>query len=585
MSLPKKSLLIFSFFFITSLFPLFSAETEIKWTLAAEKFVFTQKKMTGGANEASSSVLPSLILEQIAENLTRLPRAREQLDRIEYDLQKERTSLFLQLSKEVQTRDALVLQDYSQGKLKRKIKEQQKKIDEVQKKIDANLASVDEERKKKEKQILLDEERERRIEQGHIVNDSEENTDFFKDFFKNFVPAKDEKLPELEKVVIYKNNVTELFNAGEEASSQGYTSFAFAKAASDAGIRGLITGQITIYGSYIAVSCLLYQYPGGRVIGSASDVGSMSELKSLAVRLASQITPKISDSMPVKLVINVTPPQAKASLVLTLDDVVYTENISELTVSSGVHFIQFASKGYDTEATSFAFQGNRVFNISVDMQEQSKGSVQLAFTRAIEGDVFADGMFRKHVTSTDRFSSIRVDNKPVLGHFVSKDGFPSEFIIQKSLLEKDSLLQVQEKAFDKSLYIDKRRIWMYRSYSALIVSLMPQFFFRGNYESAVNAYNSNKYTDENQAISKINTYRACDLISSGISIGCAAWFLVELVRYLNAANSVLPVEAKALKEKGYQKIKAQEEAAKSAENAESNKNTENAEISDEKQEE
>ncbi|MCR5401798.1 MAG: hypothetical protein K6E78_09430, partial [Treponema sp.] len=130
--------------------------------------------MTGGANEASASVLPSLILEQIAENLTRLPRAREQLDRIEYDLQKERTSLFLQLSKEVQTRDALVLQDYSQGKLKRKIKEQQKKIDEVQKKIDANLASVDEEREKKEKQILLDEERERRIEQGHIVNDSEE---------------------------------------------------------------------------------------------------------------------------------------------------------------------------------------------------------------------------------------------------------------------------------------------------------------------------------------------------------------------------------------------------------------------------
>ena len=91
---------------------------------------------------------------------------------------------------EVQTRDALVLQDYSSGKLKRKIKEQQKKIDEVQKKIDANLESVEEERKKKERQIQLDEEREKRIAEGHVVNDSDGDSDFFKDFFKNFVPSK-----------------------------------------------------------------------------------------------------------------------------------------------------------------------------------------------------------------------------------------------------------------------------------------------------------------------------------------------------------------------------------------------------------
>lgn len=541
-------------------FPLFSAQP-VTWTLAAEKFGFTQKKMAGGAAEASASVLPSLILEQIAENLTRLPRAREQLDRIEYELQKERSSLFLQLSKEVQTRDALVLQDYSSGKLKRKIKEQQKKIDEVQKKIDANLESVEEERKKKERQIQLDEEREKRIAEGHVVKDSDGDSDFFKDFFKNFVPSKNQKGPELEKVVMYKNDVTQLFQVSDDIKNQGYSSFAYAKAATDAGIRGLITGNITIYGSYIAVSCVLYQYPGSRVIGTASDVGSMNELKSLSVRLASQITPKISDSMPVKLVIDVNPPEAKSSLVLTLDDVVYTQNINELTVSSGVHFIQFASKGYDTEATSFAFEGNRIFNITVEMQKKSTGSVRLAFTTPIEGDVFADGKFRNHVSASQRFSSISVDNKPVLGHFVSKDGFPSEFIIEKSLLEKDALLQVQEKAFDKSLYIDKRRIWMYRSYSALIVSLMPHFFFKGSYESAVNAYNSNKYSDENAALSRINTYRVADYISSGISIGCASWFLFELIRYLNAANSVLPVEAKKMKDKGYTKIEAQQTEA------------------------
>lgn len=539
---------------------LFAAD--VTWTLAAEKFTFTQKKVDKGPNEATATVIPCLILEQIAENLSRLPRAREQLERTEYELWKERSSLFLQLSKEVQTRDALVLQDYSSGKLKRKIREQEKKIKEVQLKIDENLKSVESERQKKERQIQIDDEREQLIAQGGVVDDSGTVDDFFSQFLKSFVPGKDEPTLTLEKVVLYKNSVTDLFDPGENARKDGHQSFPFIKAAVDANIRGLITGSITIYGSYIAVNIVLYQYPGGRVIGTASDVGNLGELKALGVRLASQITPKISDSMPVKLAIEVTPPEAHKNLVITVDDVVYTENPSEIVVSSGVHFIQFASKGYDTEATSFAFEGNREFKVSVDMQEKTSGTVSLAFNVPIEGNVFAAGKFRSSVGPTQRFSSISVDNHPILGHFVSTDGLPSEFIIERSLLEKDALLTVQAAAFDKSQYIDKRRIWMYRSYSALIISLMPTFFFKGCHEGAVSAYNLGNYTDEAAARSKANTYQLAEYACTGISLTCATWFVYELIRYLRAANTVLPSPAKPMSERAAKKIRTAEEEAK-----------------------
>ena len=123
------------------------------WTLASEKFSFTQRNMTSSSNEATSRLMPSLIMEQFAENLTRMPRSQEKLDRALYDLQKERASLFLQLSKEVQTRDALVLGNYTESQLKKKIRDEDRKIKEIQEKIDANLKSVQDEKQKREDQI------------------------------------------------------------------------------------------------------------------------------------------------------------------------------------------------------------------------------------------------------------------------------------------------------------------------------------------------------------------------------------------------------------------------------------------------
>ncbi|MGP1495469.1 MAG: hypothetical protein ACTTJG_01555, partial [Treponema sp.] len=382
------------------------------------------------------------------------------------------------------------------------------------------------------------------------------STNFFRRFIKDFAPGGTYEAPVVENIVLYKNDPNQLFPAPENVASLDRKSFEFSSACSQEGIRGLVSGTITAYGSYMSVGVTIYQYPGGRIIGNASDVGSMDELRTLCARLSGQITPKISDSMPIELKLNVTPSEALENLVVTVDDVVYSDKPESLVVSSGVHFIQFSSKGYDTESTSFNFEGNREFLISVDMKKKSAGSLKIAFTKPVEGDLFALGEFRGKIDGKNRFSSISVNNRPVLGHFVSKNGFPSDFIVDRALLVEDAVLSVKPTDFDKGKYIDNRRIWMYRAYSSLIISLMPTFYVLGNYKNGSTGYAFLSGTDEKAFLT------ASRYVTAGISIGCGAWFMVELVRYLMAANKTLPVEAKKLDPKKKTLIENEESAAR-----------------------
>ncbi len=548
MNLKRVFSVFISFFLCLNVF---SAGKDPEWILAAEAFTFSQRGAGGGANEASLKVLPTLILEQVAENLTRMPRALEQLDRIEYDLQKERTSLFLQLSSAVQKRDSLVLGDLSSWRLAKKIRDEEEKIAEIQKKISENLKSVDAEREKRSEMIRRDTEREKSMQEGRLFSEDGTEDSFVRRIVENFSRDGGSRRQPVEKIVLYRNDSRELFSPSESVRLQGHESYEFSKACTEAGIRGLVTGKVTVYGAYISVSATVYRYPGGRVIGSATDVGSMDELKSLATRLSGQIAPKISDSMPVELKISVSPEEARKNLVLTLDDVVYTDGQESIVVSSGVHFIQFASKGFDTEATSFNFSGNREFSIEVEMKRKSEGEARVAIANFLEGDLFAKGEFRGRIDGENRFSSIKVDSRPVLAHFVSKDGFPSDFIIQTSLLEEDALLSLRALDFDRSACIDRRRVSMYRAYSSLIISLMPTFYVLGNYGNGATGFSFLSGTNEADVLS------VARYVTAGVSVGCGLWFGIELVRYLVAANSTLPVEARRMDEKTLGKIEAE----------------------------
>lgn len=545
-----------------------SAETVStkNWTIAAEKFILTQKT-NSKSTESVRETLPVLVLEQLADNLNRMPRGQEQLDRALYELQKKRISLFLQLSKEVQTRDSILLNDYSQRKLAAKLKEADKKIAELQKQIYSNFDEVDKEKSKYADRIRLDEEREKKLKEGLVV-DSNEEENKFASLFRSFVNLEKDSVV-IENVVLYKGDFNQLYDAGEDKRTLGYDSYEFEKSCVDAGINGLLTGKVTIYGGFVSVAISLYQFPGGRLIGSAMDVGTIDELKALATNLAMQITPRIADSMPVELDISVSPDEAKEDFLITIDDVVYKSTDNRIIVQSGIHTVNFSSKGFDSVSGTYNFSGNRKFTVEVEMLESHEGEANVRLVKPYAGDIFGNGIFGGSIDNLNPYGKIKVNNRVVLGHFVTKDGLPAEFIIPEKYLVDGSYLQVKAKPFDRSQYIETRRKWMYASYSALIVSLIPSFYCYGNSNAAALSYNHDYGTSYDEA----KKWQTASNVTTGISIGVGVFFVYELVRYLMAANTVLPAKAKPVGKKELKRLET--EALLKAEALKADQNNEN----------
>ncbi|MGP1457712.1 MAG: hypothetical protein ACTTKL_00130 [Treponema sp.] len=537
----------------------FSAETK-KWTLAAEAFTFTQKNAETPPLKASAAAIPSIMLEQITKNMNRMPRAQEQLDRKLYELQKERLSLFLQLSNEVRSRDSIFLNGYSKRKQDYEIKKQDAKIAEIQRKIDENLKSAAEQEQFFDTQIKVDLERQQQIAEGDVVNDEQKKENAFIVLFKDLAKKRKTPEPALEEVVIYQNDFSKLFEAPEETRKKGYASFEFEKACVDGGIQGLLTGKITVYGAYFSAAVTLYEYPGAREIGHAVEVGGVDEISFLARRLASSLIPKISDSMPIEIRVAVKPEDAAAKTVLTVDDSVFRSLPETLTLGSGVHTLSFEAEGYASASTSYSFAGNRRFTVDIEMREKKDGAFTLALKKDFAGDLFAGGALAATLEPDERFASIKINDGNILGRFITEDGTGADYFIKESLLEDGAALVLNAKPFDRNAYIEKRRKWMYSSYSALIVSLIPTFYCYGNYFSAASAYNKRYDYSYDEAVK----WQTASRVTAGISIACGAFFAYELTRYLLAANTVLPAEAKKMSPRREAKIRAQEEKARAA---------------------
>ena len=100
-------------------------------------------------------------------------------------------------------------------------------------------------------------------------------------------------------------------------------------------------------------------------------------------------------------------------------------------------------------------------------------------------------------------------------------------------------LVVNAKPFDREANIDKRRRWMYTAYTALLCSLPFTFYYKGEFTAENTAYSQGR-GDYDRLTSLQTRSNVCAVISAV----CGVWVGVELVRYLWAADRVLPARTK-----------------------------------------
>lgn len=537
----RKSLVLTVFLCV---FPLSSFASD--WVLAAQQFSFSQKAGQSESAQHASSALPQLILEQIATGSNRVLPESEVLDRTLDTLQTERISLFLQLSKEVKTRDSLVLTTESKRKLEYKIKEEEEKIAEIQSKIDENLRKTDEEIQNATPKI----QREEKMENGQET--AEEKNEARRFPFPFFWNEEEEKTSE--SVALYKNDPTTLFNPSDTSLQEGLDSRAYSKEVTSAKINAVISGTITQFGDYAAVTVELRVYPGSRVMGTVTEVGTITNLIPLSQRLVRALTPKIANSLPVTMRFVVMPENLRCSVVV--DDMVYPQIPDQIVVDAAIHTISISAKGYETATINYKFNGNDVYTIEAHMVPAVSAVAKLRLKKFKDGVFYARALESLPVHSEEDRPELLINGKSVLGIFSTTPAEDVEdaesqsafFYIPATRVQEDINYVINAKPFDRAANIDKRRRWLYTSYTALLLSLPAAFYCYGNFTAVNNAYNQDRATYEDAVKWQSRTYTT--MAVTGV---CGTWMVWELIRYLKAANDTLPATAKKEKVKKVKK--------------------------------
>ena len=524
----RAVVLVFTFLW-TSFSPLFGEDG--KWVIAAQKFIYARGQTKNAVTSNIEETIPINILEKISRSLERNIMPNERFERENYKLRTERQSLYLQLSSEYKKRDSLVLNNYSDMRMKSELKAEEKKIKQIQEKLEKNIAEQKEKYEKAEAQMHL--------AAGEVDDDDNvelNEAELVKNLIKNIFEQSEDLITE-ENIALYKDSVESLFKTTVKVKETDYTEPLFEKEVVSSGINGLITGQITSYGDFISVAVDLYNYPGAKKIGSVMEVGEIKELDLITSEISRQILPMIVNTLPVKFVFSIEPEEAKEKLSIYVDDVLQKMENDTVSLDSGSHRIQFVSEGYKSAGVTYFFEGNKKYNIEVKFERPVIGHIQLQLKNELTGNIYANA--EPALKFDDRNSQISINGNTILGEFITEDNETAFFYIPKKQTFDGSAVTLNPKPRDRTEYVNTRRKWMYGAYTVFMISLIPTFYTFGNFQ-----INKDLYSKHQIDFETAKRWQTASNISSTISICCGVFWGIELIRYLVAANSVLPQNVK-----------------------------------------
>lgn len=539
----RKALRVFASLFLSLCASAAGADS---WTLGVMEFSFRQTGERPVSSAQAASVLPQLIIEQFSSEEVRSIPAQESLDRRLKELQTARLSLFLQLSKEHRARDSLILTSTKPGALQKALRSQMEKIRDIEIQIDQNLEDV----RRAEDEARPRIEREARSSGGGRERRGRRGDGFapFSFFHRNDA---DEIVSE--SVVLYKGDPTALFKPGEKSLEAGLSSWDFEQEVVGAGINGLITGEITTYGDYCSVTASLRVYPGAKVFGTVTEVGLLTDLMPLALSIARNLDSKIANALPVLMEFDIEPRETARDARVMIDGVVFPLTRSDGTFDSriikdaGIHHISISAAGYEPVSFSYSFSGDSRFLIHAALVPEVHGVARIRLKKYRDGVFHTYGLLQSPVTDGSPYAEVQVNSKPVLGVFTVPKASPDDsdssniafFRIPQGSAFDGASLVVSAKPFDREANIDRRRRWMYTAYTAVICTLPLTFYYMGEFTAENTAYSQGR-GDYGRLLDLQRKSNIC----AGVTAACGLWAVVELVRYLWAADRVLPAKAR-----------------------------------------
>lgn len=456
------------------------------WVLAAEAF---------DGDEAVGTLMPSLILDAIPTSLVRSVSRQEQVFRKLLVLEKERTSKQTELDKLIKERDAVIFTVKEETARRDKIADYDEKIAAARALISENLAEAE------------------ALEKQPLTDEAEESAE---------LPA--------ENVVLWNKSTDSLYKrtSGKEPED----------------IRALITGSVQVRNGFLYVKAGLLIYPGTIVCKEVVVAGSLSDTDRIAEEVASSLVDIIVNATPVALSFTIGPAAALKNAEVTVDGMNVQNPAAVHAFQSGIHTITVEAPGFEKQTFTRDFSEAPRYMIDVQLPLLNQVNLQLdaisaAGIPAANAQTWIAGR-NAGFAPVD----VTVNGRQVLGLVQDESGIPTYFAIDTAGRDVTARVLLRQESSESR--IEKARKSLYTSYGLLLVSLPFTFYFYGRMDDAYNAY-----MNGTQTVSIANDFykwQKMERISVCVSIVLGGNMIYRMVKYMLAADSVLPEKAESDKD-------------------------------------
>ncbi len=295
-----------------------------------------------------------------------------------------------------------------------------------------------------------------------------------------------------------------------------------------AGISGLITGTIEDTSGYLVVTMKIETGIEGIAPSEYVAAAPWEELGRLVDNLTAAVKTTLSHVEAVTLQLEIFPEGAE----VFVDGKTIPSGTRTWVVPAGTHRIDADAAGHVSSFMEANFEAGHPYRVAINLEPETR--VAAGFSASVPGSlVYLDSLY---VGESPVTLSLPLGTS--LGS-VTDGGVTTWFYVQGG----PGPFEVKSNRIKTEKRIEGQRSVLYWSLGALYISLPVSMLAYGTLQDKLRAYDAGKLPDRQTTYDDINRWGIASNAASAASVILGVNYVIQLVRYLLAAEQALPQEA------------------------------------------